>query len=550
MDPLTRVSRKYVEIDVVATLPGGGSATISGVDVAMIPINAGPDAATSWTAATYATGTATVLLAGPDAGGSGALVVPSDMDLWAKVTDAPEVDAVKIARVNVVGGTPAVLPISTVSDAYVAGLVSGSTATHTAVAALSDPVGSAATARAFAVQRANHTGTQAASTVTGLPHLNAEEYGFLTGNTAAANNAALTAAVSAAVAAGKSLYIPGHGIGTPYLVSAPLAHPGGIRIFGDPGKTYINNTSNTSALVTCTGSSGQIADLFFQHTTTLDASTGNGIEVNNVDSWTFERVQVYSCGWAFKQTGGFFFTNYLEGMNLKRFWSGAVHITGGTGSQWNNTYINNIDTGVPQACIDSVVRLEELDESVFNQLNIEWVLPGNGKNAVLANGGRTVNINSLHLEHVNMFWFDSQMVRAFGNSRLIVDAMTVKFCDIAPTSSQGGGRTLMGVGSGAIIDVRGLTSESNTNTSAQAAKLAATDSDASGRLRITAIKNDVWTAASTGIGLREIGDPIFVQKAGALTTTELPYSGMIGVDTTNSKLYVNVAGTVKSVTVA
>jgi hypothetical protein len=43
---------------------------------------------------------------------------------------------------------------------------------------------------------------------------------------------------------------------------------------------------------------------------------------------------------------------------------------------------------------------------------------------------------------------------------------------------------------------------------------------------------------------------MFVTKAGALTTTELPLSGMIGIDTTNSKIYVNVAGTVKSVTVA
>jgi hypothetical protein len=34
------------------------------------------------------------------------------------------------------GGTPAVLPIATVSDAYVAGLVTGATATHDAVAAL------------------------------------------------------------------------------------------------------------------------------------------------------------------------------------------------------------------------------------------------------------------------------------------------------------------------------------------------------------------------------------------------------------------------------
>lgn len=418
--------------------------------------------------------------------------------------------------------------------------------------------------------RANHTGTQAASTITGLAavatsgaytdlsgkptipavnYVSAADYGFLTTATAAANNTAFAAAVTAARTAGKSLYIPGAGQANPYLVSAPLDLTAGmINVFGDPGQTFISNTSNTSALITCGGSSGRIADIQIRHTTTLDANTGNGIEVNNVDSWKFERVAVYSAGWAFKQTGGFFFSNYMEGMNLKRFWSGGIHITGGTGSQWNNTYINNQESGAPQTCTNSVVRLEELDESVFNQLNIEWAIP-NGQ-ALLCNGARTVNFNSLHIEQVNMFYFDSQMVRGFGNSRMIIDAMTVKHCNIAPAGSQGGGRTLVGIGGGASMDIRGLTVEDNTNTAAQAAKLAATDSDASGRMRVTAIKNDVFTAASTGIGLREIGDPISPTKAGALTTTDLPYSGMIGVDTTNSRLYVNVAGTVKSVVVA
>lgn len=130
---LTRVSRLYVEIDVAATLPGGGSATITGVDVALLPVGSGPDASTAWTPATYAAGTATVLLAGPDAGGSGALVVASDADLWAKVTDSPEIDAAKVTRVTVKGGTVAVLPIATISDAYVAGLVTGVTGTRDAL---------------------------------------------------------------------------------------------------------------------------------------------------------------------------------------------------------------------------------------------------------------------------------------------------------------------------------------------------------------------------------------------------------------------------------
>lgn len=100
---LARIDRKYARIPVTATLASGAAATITGVDVALLPPRTTPTATTTWTAATYASGVATVLLAGPDAAGSGALVVPaSGADLWIRVTDTPEVDAEKIARIAVI----------------------------------------------------------------------------------------------------------------------------------------------------------------------------------------------------------------------------------------------------------------------------------------------------------------------------------------------------------------------------------------------------------------------------------------------------------------
>jgi hypothetical protein len=100
---LTRIERQYVDIDVDATLPDGTPATLTGVDVALLPPRTSPAAGTTWTAATYALGVASVLLAGPDAAGSGALVVPATgADLWIRVTDAPEIDAAKITRIAIV----------------------------------------------------------------------------------------------------------------------------------------------------------------------------------------------------------------------------------------------------------------------------------------------------------------------------------------------------------------------------------------------------------------------------------------------------------------
>ena len=99
---LTRLDRVYAEVDVSVTLPDGTTATPAFVDVAVLALRARPDATTTWTTGDYAAGTVTVLLAGPDADPTGALAVPSTGgDLWVRVTDVPEVQAVQAARITI-----------------------------------------------------------------------------------------------------------------------------------------------------------------------------------------------------------------------------------------------------------------------------------------------------------------------------------------------------------------------------------------------------------------------------------------------------------------
>jgi hypothetical protein len=100
MMEFTRISRKYVHIPVTATLADGNPAPLAGVDVTLLPVNHRPDADTAWTAADYADGVGTVLIAGPDADPDGALPLAADADLWIRVTDTPEVDAVKVTRMS------------------------------------------------------------------------------------------------------------------------------------------------------------------------------------------------------------------------------------------------------------------------------------------------------------------------------------------------------------------------------------------------------------------------------------------------------------------
>ena len=100
---LSRIDRVYGHIPVTAKGADGEPASLAGVDVALIKPRATPTAATSWLSATYSDGEARILLAGPDADPTDARVVPTGgADLWLRVTDIPEVQAVKVARIDVV----------------------------------------------------------------------------------------------------------------------------------------------------------------------------------------------------------------------------------------------------------------------------------------------------------------------------------------------------------------------------------------------------------------------------------------------------------------
>lgn len=98
---LSRIDRVYAHIPVTATLADGDTATVTGADVAIVRHRGAPTGATTWTPTAYAAGTAVVLLAGPDADPTAALPVPAGRsDLWLRITDTPEVQAVKVATLS------------------------------------------------------------------------------------------------------------------------------------------------------------------------------------------------------------------------------------------------------------------------------------------------------------------------------------------------------------------------------------------------------------------------------------------------------------------
>jgi hypothetical protein len=139
---ITPITRVNYPIDIAEVLGPDMPAVIAGVDVALVEPRSAPSGTTTWVASTYATGTATVLVAGYDADPTGALVVPAGQgaDLWIRVVDNPEVTATRVMRVIVEPSTAdAVVATSPTAglDALIAALIADPTsAVRAAVLAL------------------------------------------------------------------------------------------------------------------------------------------------------------------------------------------------------------------------------------------------------------------------------------------------------------------------------------------------------------------------------------------------------------------------------
>jgi hypothetical protein len=101
---LSPVDRRYFYIPVTATLPTGQPTTIDAVNVAVLLRDLLPDRSTAWTQAVWDEGFAVVLLAGPEADQSDAILVPfGGAVAWILESDDPEVQAVRVPGILWVG---------------------------------------------------------------------------------------------------------------------------------------------------------------------------------------------------------------------------------------------------------------------------------------------------------------------------------------------------------------------------------------------------------------------------------------------------------------
>lgn len=100
---ISAIDRQYVHITTSITLHDGTPASVSSLEGAIVRTGTTPGASQAWVTATALAGKWRLMLAGPYADSTGALVVPFvGGDLWVRVVDNPEILAKFAAHIDVV----------------------------------------------------------------------------------------------------------------------------------------------------------------------------------------------------------------------------------------------------------------------------------------------------------------------------------------------------------------------------------------------------------------------------------------------------------------
>lgn len=103
MDPIHSTDRIDVEFPLSGKNANGTAATLTTVQLAVLPVDAKPSKRTTWRAVTYTGGTVKFIAAGVDADATDAFVVRQPGgDAYARVIGASRSQAVKVGRIPAV----------------------------------------------------------------------------------------------------------------------------------------------------------------------------------------------------------------------------------------------------------------------------------------------------------------------------------------------------------------------------------------------------------------------------------------------------------------
>lgn len=221
------------------------------------------------------------------------------------------------------------------------------------------------------------------------------------------DTAALNAAISAALAAKKSLYIPSGTYRTTDMLDLR-----GVPTYGDgTGLTTLMSTDNTDGVVLVGGGGAYLAKMTIQHFSLPDSATvlvpdGVGIRVQKLgDRSKLEQLHIRNVTagiYSYEPVGDT--TNYcysasFEEIRVERFthWAGYIRGfgAGNTGCVFKNLYAQNGNGDGTYVTAVGGWFFGEFDEGQATQLNVEWGFYGIG---VQINGCQGFTIKNTHFE--------------------------------------------------------------------------------------------------------------------------------------------------------
>lgn len=360
------------------------------------------------------------------------------------------------------------------------------------------------------------------------------DYGA-TGNGSTDDTNALQNAIGAASAANRALFIPA---GT-YKITAPLdMRANGLRVFGQSREQTIirQHTANTPVLRV--GHRFQhISDLQLTYVTmpTSAHTSSNAVELYKAYWSAYERIfchwvgrgvyipQVAYTGLDSTATNGLFsclfndirITGYaINALSLRSFQGG------GTGNVWNNTYISNNPAGTRLAPSGYVVEIAITDETVFNQLNLEWVLCQNADLMLIEAGGPVV-FNALHIEQVSLELWNAALALLSDGGTAIINGVTMSHNQVVNAGTHAFARGYLDN----HLDIRGLYHHDNTVAGTFVVYNAASATAGAASARVSAARDGLFTGLVANEKpaplqvMREYNGNVFIRQQGGRNVT-------------------------------
>lgn len=176
--------------------------------------------------------------------------------------------------------------------------------------------------------------------------------------------------------------------------------------------------------------------------------TNNDTNTNTVFSCVFDNIRVNSFA--------------ISGISMYSWPSGGAS---STGNVWLNTYVHDNWFGSNGTPSGYCVTFKDWDESVFDQLNVEWTNPSG--DAVFIQACRNFVFNSVHFEGIQLTG-NSALFRAYYNFRVIIHSLFAKSTVIANNTGQKSiFRSYTADGNPGSLDVTNLRVDSTTNAGAK-----------------------------------------------------------------------------------